>query len=142
MFTGHLAALPVFYGVLNLLAFLMTSLVEAVCDLFLYGFRSFPSPVWELVDHLSPPVILSNAVSIVSRDDAFVALPALVAVYAAAGVALSIAALLIYRSRHIESAGDVVAVKLVRPCSNMEWPCAPDSLAECSPMGCCPASLT
>ena len=48
MFTGHLAALPVFYGVLNLLAFLMTSLVEAVCDLFLYGFRSFPSPVWEL----------------------------------------------------------------------------------------------
>ena len=37
MFTGHLAALPVFYGVLNLLAFLMTSLVEAVCDLFLYG---------------------------------------------------------------------------------------------------------
>ena len=48
MFTGHLAALPVFYGVLNLLAFLMTSLVEAVCDLFLYGFRSFPSPVWSL----------------------------------------------------------------------------------------------
>lgn len=116
MFTGHLAALPVFYGVLNLLAFLMTSLVEAVCDLFLYGFRSFPSPVWELVDHLSPPVILSNAVSIVSRDDAFVLYqPGLVAVYAAAGVALSIAALLIYRSRHIESAGDVVAVKLVRP---------------------------
>ena len=94
----------------------MTSLVEAVCDLFLYGFRSFPSPVWELVDHLSPPVILSNAVSIVSRDDAFVLYqPGLVAVYAAAGVALSIAALLIYRSRHIESAGDVVAVKLVRP---------------------------
>ena len=84
MFTGHLAALPVFYGVLNLLAFLMTSLVEAVCDLFLYGFRSFPSPVWELVDHLSPPVILSNAVSIVSRDDAFVLYqPGLVAVYAA-----------------------------------------------------------
>ena len=116
MFTGHLAALPVFYGVLNILAFLMTSLAEAVCQLFLYGFQSFPSPVWELVDHLSPPVILSNAVSIVSRDDAFVLYqPGLVAVYAAAGVALSIAALLIYRSRHIESAGDVVAVKLVRP---------------------------
>lgn len=144
MFTGHLAALPVFYGVLNLLAFLMTSLVEAVCDLFLYGFRSFPSPVWELVDHLSPPVILSNAVSIVSRDDAFVLYqPGLVAVYAAAGVALSIAALLIYRSRHIESAGERGGGQAWSvPCSNMEWPCAPDSLAECSPMSCCPASLT
>ena len=116
MFTGHLAALPVFYGVLNLLAFLMTTLVEGVCDLFLYGFRSFPSPVWELVDYLSPPVILTNAVSIVSHDDSIILYqPGLVAVYAAVGVALSIVALLIYRSRHIESAGDIVAVKLVRP---------------------------
>lgn len=116
MFTGHLAALPVFYGVLNILTFLMTSLAEAVCQLFLYGFQSFPSPVWELVDHLSPPIALSNAVSVMLRNDVLVLYqPGLVAVYAATGVALSIAALLLYRSRHIESAGDVVAVKLVRP---------------------------
>ncbi len=37
------------------------------------------------------------------------------AIYAAAGVVLAAAALLVYRTRHIESAGDVVAVKLVRP---------------------------
>lgn len=116
MFTGHLAALPVFYGVLNILAYVVTLLAESVCHLFLYGFQSFPSPVWELVDYLSPPVVLSNAVSVMLCNDALVLYqPGLVAVYAAAGAALSIAALLIYRSRHIESAGDVVAVKLVRP---------------------------
>lgn len=116
MFTGHLAALPVFYGVLNILTFLMTSLAEALCQLFLYGFQSFPSPVWELVDHLSPPFALSNAVSVMLRNDVLVLYqPGLVAAYAAVGVALAAAALLLYRSRHIESAGDVVAVKLVRP---------------------------
>lgn len=116
MFTGHLAALPVFYGVLNLLAYVMTSLIEAECRLFLYGFQSFPSPVWELADYLSPSIALSRAVSLSYHNDLpSLWQPSLAAVYAAVGVALAIAALLVYRSRNIESAGDVVAVKLVRP---------------------------
>ena len=116
MFTGHLAALPVFYGVLNILAFVMTSLTEAECSLFLYGFQSFPSPVWEFADYLSPPIALSRAVSLTYQNEIpSLYQPGLVAVYAAVGAALAIAALLLYRSRHIESAGDVVAVKLVRP---------------------------
>ena len=116
MLTGHLAALPVFYGVLNLLAYVMTSLIEAECRLFLYGFQSFPSPVWELADYLSPSIALSRAVSLSYHNDLpSLWQPSLAAVYAAVGVALAIAALLVYRSRNIESAGDVVAVKLVRP---------------------------
>lgn len=116
MFTGHLAALPVFYGVLNLLAYVMTSLIEAECRLFLYGFQSFPSPVWELADYLSPSIALARAVSLSYHNDLpSLWQPSLAAVYAAVGVALAIAALLVYRSRNIESAGDVVAVKLVRP---------------------------
>lgn len=116
MFTGHLAALPVFYGVLNILAFVMTSLTEAECSLFLYGFQSFPSPVWEFADYLSPPIALSRAVSLTYQNEIpSLYQPGLVAVYAAVGAALAIAALLLYRSRHIESAGDVVAVKLGRP---------------------------
>ena len=41
--------------------------------------------------------------------------PSAVAVYAALGAVFALAALLVYRTRHIESAGDVVAVKVVRP---------------------------
>lgn len=141
MFTGHLAALPVFYGVLNILAFVMTSLTEAECSLFLYGFQSFPSPVWEFADYLSPPIALSRAVSLTYQNEIpSLYQPGLVAVYAAVGAALAIAALLLYRSRHIESAGDVVAVKLVRPLLNMGWPCAPAFPAGCSAISCCPVS--
>ena len=41
--------------------------------------------------------------------------PATVAAYAAAGLVLALLALLVYRYRHVESAGDVVAIALVRP---------------------------
>ncbi len=37
------------------------------------------------------------------------------AAYAAAGLVMAVIALLVYRHRHVESAGDVVAIPLVRP---------------------------
>ena len=42
MFTGHLVALPLFYGILNFLAWIVTNLVEGVCYEFLFGFQRFP----------------------------------------------------------------------------------------------------
>ena len=130
MFTGHLAALPVFYGVLNILAFVMTSLTEAECSLFLYGFQSFPSPVWEFADYLSPPIAPPRAVSLTYQNEIpSLYQPGLVAVYAAVGAALAIAALLLYRSRHIESASTTWwRSNWSGPCSNMGWPlCAVNS---------------
>ena len=41
--------------------------------------------------------------------------------YALAGAAFAVAALLVYRRRQVESAGDVVSVALVRRCSNTAW---------------------
>ena len=125
MFTGNLVALPVFYGILNFLATILVQLVETVCSTFLYGFEQFPSQVWDARAWLTPVRNLTTAVSPeyqASPGGGFTSIltggiqsPETVAVYAAAGVVLAAAALLVYRTRHIESAGDVVAVKLVRP---------------------------
>lgn len=117
MFTGNLVALPLFYGILNFLAYILTSLAENVCYAFLFGFQRFPDALWKAVAWLTPWLSLSDSLHIDYYGDAGPVLvePSTTAIYAAAGVVLAVAALLVYRVRHVESAGDVVAIKLVRP---------------------------
>ena len=118
MFTGNLVALPVFYGILNFLVFLVVDLVEQVCRMFLYGFDRFPIPVSAAVEWLTPPFHLVESVQSVyysGSNTPTMEDPGAVGVYAAAGVVFAVAALLVYRVRHIETAGDVVSVKVVRP---------------------------
>ncbi len=116
MFTGHLVALPLFYGVLNVLVYVVTNLVEGVCYEFLYGFRRFPETLWDAVRWLTPAGRLMEGAQVwYAAQGPRLEDPAAVAIYGAAGVALAVAALLVYRTRHIESAGDVVAVRIVRP---------------------------
>ena len=61
--------------------------------------------------------MLADALHIDHYVDAgpVLAAPSTTAIYAAAGLVFAAAALLVYRVRHVESAGDVVAVKVVRP---------------------------
>ncbi len=117
MFTGNLVALPVFYGILNFLAYIVASLVEGVCSEFLFGFRRLPDALWEAVTWLTPWLSLSDSLHIdYYRDSSPILIePSVTAVYAVAGVVFAVAALLVYRVRHLETAGDVVAVKMVRP---------------------------
>lgn len=115
MFTGHLAALPAFYGILNALAMVVTDLVSLVCRRFLYGFSSFGEGVWTPVGWLTPLYRLTDACYTDAASPGVIYDPAVPAVYAAAGAVLALAALLVYRGRHVESAGDVVAVRAVRP---------------------------
>ena len=118
MFTGHLLALPVFYGVLNCLAAIISTLMDSVLYLFLYGYNGLSGTTQQAVAWLTPLEKLGGAVSWTQAADSGayqLAQPAVVAVYAGVGVALSAAALLIYRARQMESAGDVVSVRVVRP---------------------------
>ena len=124
MFTGNLVALPIFYCILNGLAAFLCGLVNQLFSQFFYGFSGSVWPA--VVDFLTPVYVLSSAcnwsVSQVTTGAGTtttgtwsLASPEHVAIYAVVGVLLSVAALLVYRTRHIESAGDVVAVKVVRP---------------------------
>lgn len=118
-FAGHLLVLPVYYGVFNVLVLAVYYLFELVMNSFYYGFAGI-SGIWQQVAYwLTPALAFSQMDCEVYRDgnqlvqnvDGLIA----VAVYAVAAVVLTICALLLYRRRHMESAGDVVAVKAMRP---------------------------
>ena len=127
MFTGHLLALPAFYGIINGLIIGITGLVTVVLQSFYYGFAGVPDSVYETVLWFTPVGKLYQAV----RYERY-ALPVdtlsstiqwelgmeglgTVGIYAVVTVALAAAAFFLYRARRLESAGDVVAVKAMRP---------------------------
>lgn len=112
MFTGHILALPAFYGILNGLAAGLWFLVDALMNEFYYGYAGTPGAL-TVVEYLTPTVALTQAVRWWTEDG--LSSPGTVAVYAVVGVGLALVSLYVYRRRHVETAGDVVAVAVVRP---------------------------
>lgn len=115
MFTGNILALPAFYFILNFLAAGVWYLVESLLREFYYGYNGTPGAA-EAVEYLTPSYALSRAVRY-GYGEAGNRLnsPGTAAAYAAVGVALALISLYVYRRRHVETAGDVVSVALVRP---------------------------
>lgn len=120
VFTGQILMVPVFYAVLNVLAFGLCSMVQQMGQAFYYGFRS-STPAW--VVWLTPVERLSRNLRIVGVYDEVLQrsgnwhLEGLgtVAIYAAVGMALTLLALAVYRRRPSETAGDTVAVRWAKP---------------------------
>ncbi len=121
VFAGQMLAIPVFYGVLNLLVYGVTNLFWNLCQLLLYGWTNHADPA--LVVWLTP----INKLAQLSWDrwgyfrgseaywSALQSGLVTVGVYALVGVVMAIAALMIYRRRHSESAGDTVAISWAKP---------------------------
>lgn len=120
MLVGHILALPVFYGVLNGLAYLVMDLIDAVMRV-MYKTYQGPGPfVTGAVGWLTPLEKLNcNMYSQIAVNDHYQVIfnknAAILAVYVGVAVAMAAAAFLLYRARRTESAGDVVAVKFMRP---------------------------
>ena len=116
MFTGNLLALPAFYGILNFLAAILMLLFDVLFEPFLYGYAGMTNTAEEIVWWLTPAVRLAENVRWRNKGLGYhlEGVPELV-IYTVAGLALAALALLVYRKRHIETAGDVVAVAVVRP---------------------------
>ncbi len=131
-FTGNILALPAFYGILNVLVIGMYGLItEMGRQIFFGGWPLVGNPAW--VWWLTPVSQLGSATdwNRLNRGDVWnealeVPVPfreldvgvedmGVVGVYALAAVVLAVLALLVYRRRHVETAGDVVSVKVVRP---------------------------
>ena len=131
MFAGHILALPAFYGIANVLVMGLVNLVEMVFQLFFYGFTGFPVAVGTVTEWFTPVWRLYEAVDIwtyykpregTETLNGIYAQRALniegletVAVYAVVAVVLAVCAFFLYRARRLESAGDVVAVRWMRP---------------------------
>ena len=120
MLTGHALVLPVFYLLANFLAHLMEMLVTGLAEDFLLG-------VWMTQDmgmlgFLSPVMQIYRSVRPVAERLPDGTLTGwrlqglwVLGLYALAGLALLALAWYLYRRRHSESAGDVVAFRWLRP---------------------------
>lgn len=123
MFTGQILAVPVFYGVLNVLATGLEYLVRTFAGMFFYGAEV--GEISLLSQKLSPVVYLSRYLCpeyetyetqgyhtsvLTGRLEGMNALLG----YALAAAALAVLSLLVYRLRRSETAGDTVTVGWAR----------------------------
>lgn len=123
MFTGHILALPVFYGILNVLVAGLSVLTDATLNTLLVGydgeglfsstFTRWCTPVWHLTQKLSPRTVYNDLGKYSSME-----IPGLTAALAYAFVLCAVftsIALWVYHARELERAGDIVTVGWMRP---------------------------
>ncbi len=129
--TGNAFAMPALYALLHFLAVLLDWLISSFAQGFIFGFSTSYTGVAEW---LSPTVYLTHNVYASGQFEEVQRTFAdgstytdylltrvdlesfwLVGAYAVAGVVLAALALVLYRSRRSETAGDVVAVGWLRP---------------------------
>ena len=117
VFTGHILALPAFYVILNCLTYLLYELISVVVERSFYGFAGFGNTVDSLVEWLTPVTPLSDVR--LQYDDklgkTMAANEEVLLVYCAVALVLLACAFLLYKRRKLESAGDVVSYRFVRP---------------------------
>jgi len=118
-FAGHILALPVFYAVFNAIVAAAYALLNWVMRAFYFGFYEVGAMDGGVVYWLTPVMaFLTMDISVVQENNVWVTTVDglwIAAVYAVAAVVLTACALLLYRRRHLETAGDIVAVKAMRP---------------------------
>ena len=116
MFTGHILALPAFYGIGNILVFGVCVLLSTVFQRFYYGFNGFGPWMQGLVEWFTPVLNLGPGVRGWYNGGTFQSRGlGMVAAYAGAAAVLAACSFFLYRARRLESAGDVVSVKAMRP---------------------------
>ena len=121
--TGSLAVLPAVYLVLGCTAVFVEFALQVVLGTLVYGYSAdisyaaVLSPVIAVMQHVSVGQEMAyNADGTYELTGELTVNGApLMAAYCAAGLVLAVCALLIYRRRDMERAGDVVAVPVLKP---------------------------
>lgn len=125
MFTGHILGLPAYYCILSGLPAALVVLLDAAFDRFVFGYNGIDSlyamarwltPIWKLQESLDVrrvEEVVPGSVELAVHYE----FPTLgyILVYVILGLILAGIALIVYRHRHMERAGDAVTVTWVRP---------------------------
>ncbi len=124
MMTGHILIVPAVYVVLSFTAVVVQLILGALFELFLYGYNGLSGNFATL---LSPAVCLMNRVgymqdAITTTADGYTQANSYtldgwgyIIAYAVAGLGCLFLSLVLYRKRRMETAGDVVAYRPLRP---------------------------
>lgn len=123
--TGNLVVLPIVYMVLNFTAVVVETIVRALAAGFVYGCSnsgeiklSFLSPCIELLNRCGRTATYNDSAQYAEVDNVvgylFYGWRTL-GIYAVVGLLLLALALLLFRRRRMESAGDVVAIRVLKP---------------------------
>lgn len=129
--TGSIAVLPILYIIFNFLVVGMEAIIRLDFSCLIWGMSNgsfdcvldFLSPLFYMVGSFVPdveyntPYVADTLGSLLDRECVAVTyshwLPS--AIYCVVGLVFSAAALMIFRRRRMESAGDVVAVRCMHP---------------------------
>ncbi|MCD8128397.1 MAG: hypothetical protein LUD54_02290 [Oscillospiraceae bacterium] len=116
--TGSIIGLPVLYGILNFVAIGFWLLIKALLSLFLYGAEM--NTTQSFSRWFSPTVAFFSDVrigydTVGKTTKYFLSGWGVLILYAVVGLALLATALLLFRRRRMESAGDVIAVRCLKP---------------------------
>jgi len=106
--SGHLFALAVFYTVFNVLVVGLEFLVVSTLSMFIYG-MGYDRPV--MLDAFSPLYRFVLDSSYVDTPEGW----RYAVLCAVAGLVFAAIALLLYRKRRVEAAGDVIAFRAIKP---------------------------
>lgn len=131
MVTGWLLAVPVLYGAMNVIAVLLHLVVQAMAQMFYYGYVPADIPagirwltpvgrIWEAIsDGEAQPVEVQFREPIGTQIYHRIQLPASAfstcIIYAAVGIALLALVWWLYKKRPSETAGDAMAFRWLRP---------------------------
>ncbi|HHU22798.1 MAG TPA: ABC transporter permease [Clostridiales bacterium] len=122
MLTGQILVLPVVYAVLNFTSVVVEFIIRNLLDAFVFGMSagsgllfSFLSPVYYLLANTSVDAIYNPAsiepIIMGYKYNGWVPM----IIYCLVGLICVGAALLLYRRRHMETASDIVAVRVLKP---------------------------
>lgn len=113
MLTANIVALPVLYLIFNFVFLGMEYVVRMLYGMFVFGYNELPDCILEF---MSPLIYLFTRIGLSATKTAVTLTnwSALLG-YIIAAVVFSVTALLLYRKRRMESAGDVIAVNSLRP---------------------------
>ena len=123
MFTGHILALPVFYGIINALVMGIFVLIDTAMEILLVGFDVGTLSGSSLGRWCTPALQLNNLLRYDTFYDETMEMQSFSSVSTAAalgycvvlGAIFTLVALAVYRCRQLERAGDLVTVGWVRP---------------------------
>ena len=120
MLTGHTVMLPVLYVLANILAPALEWLIGSLAEQFLIGIDRGElslvfSPLLEIYDKFQCRYNYNYSDIAIIKGDAALTGLWVVALYALAGLAMLALAWFLYKKRHSECAGDVVAFRWMQP---------------------------